>query len=147
MATKKSKEFDKSVQVGVICKLVAQGKSMRAACELASVAESTFRSWKEESEEILAQYARACEERANFWAEEIVEISDDTSSDVSGELKMPNSVAVQRAKLRVDTRKWIMARILPKKYGDKVQNEITGKDGAPIEAAITVTFVKSANGS
>jgi hypothetical protein len=36
----------------------------------------------------------------------------------------PNSDSVQRAKLRVDARKWLMAKAAPKKYGDRSAMEV-----------------------
>ncbi len=39
---------------------------------------------------------------------------------------------MQRARLRVDARKWVAAKLLPKKYGERYSAEITGKDGGPI---------------
>ena len=33
---------------------------------------------------------------------------------------------INRSRLRVDTRKWLMGKLAPKKYGDKVQQEISG---------------------
>jgi hypothetical protein len=75
-------------------------------------------------------------------AAEIIELSDDKSDDVTGELKMPNGVAVQRSRLMVDTRKWLMSKLAAKKYGDKVQTEISGPDGGAIQTAITVEFVR-----
>ena len=53
--------------------------------------------------------------------------------------------AVDRTRLQIDARKWYASKLAPKKYGDKVQQEVSGPDGAPIQAAITVQFVKSAN--
>jgi hypothetical protein len=38
---------------------------------------------------------------------------------------------VQRSRLRVDARKWLLSKLLPKQYGDRV--EVTGKDGGPLE--------------
>ena len=38
-----------------------------------------------------------------------------------------------RDRLRVDTRKWILSKLVPKKYGTKVTAEITGADGGPVQ--------------
>jgi hypothetical protein len=40
---------------------------------------------------------------------------------------------IQRDKLIIDTDLKLLAKWDPKRYGDKIQNEITGKDGGPIE--------------
>lgn len=54
---------------------------------------------------------------------------------------------VQRSQLIVQTTLKRAGQLDSKKYGDKVQQEISGKDGKPIEAAITVQFVKSNAGN
>jgi hypothetical protein len=46
---------------------------------------------------------------------------------VEGEMvKIIDSVSVQHAKLKVDTRKWLMSKMKPKKYGDRTTTEHTG---------------------
>jgi hypothetical protein len=127
-----------------ICELIAQGNSMRAICSSdAMPAKSSIFKWLREHKEFADQYARAKEDALELYADELVEIADDISDDVSGELQMPNSVAVQRARLRVDTRKWILSKLAAKKYGDKLDMNLAGKDGGPIQAAIAVTFVRT----
>src|SRR4051794_9310681 len=68
------------------------------------------------------KYARACNARADRFADEIIEIADDTSNDwiVRDGETVINHEHIQRSRLRVDARKWLMARMAPKKYGDKV---------------------------
>jgi hypothetical protein len=127
-----------------ICELIMDGRSMRAICAVDGMpSKSTVFKWLSGNKDFADQYARAREIQAELLADEILEISDDESNDVTGELKMPNSVAVARSRLRTDNRKWIAAKLLPKKYGDKIQTEVTGQDGGPIQASITVEFVKS----
>jgi hypothetical protein len=64
--------------------------------------------------------------QAERFFEEIREIAFDDSRDVSGELAMPNPTAVNRDRLKVDSLKWMLGKMLPKKYGDKVEMEHTG---------------------
>lgn len=130
-----------------ICELVASGKSIRTICSADDMpCMSTIFKWLRDHQEFSQQYARAKETVLENYADELVEISDDESKDKSGELEMPNSVAVQRAKLRVDTRKWLLSKLAAKKYGDKLDMNLAGKDGGPIQAAVAVTFVRT-NGS
>ena len=50
-----------------------------------------------------------------------------------------NDPDVQRDRLSVDARKWVASKLKPKKYGDRLATEITGKDGGPIQlAAVTL---------
>lgn len=60
-----------------------------------------------------------------------MEIADDSTNDWVETKFGPqvNREAIERTKLRIDARKWMMARILPKKYGDKIQNEHSGSVG------------------
>jgi hypothetical protein len=76
----------------------------------------------------LRRDTRAREAQMDHYAEEILEISDDSSGDYiekqNGDgttYKAFDAEHVQRSRLRVDSRKWLMAKLAPKKYGDKVQ--------------------------
>jgi hypothetical protein len=92
------------------------------------------------------QYASAREAQADYYAEEIIEISDDGTNDwmerqrTDGSTEeVENKEVLARSRLRVDTRKWLMARMAPKKYGDKITQEVTGADGAPLVPIINLT--------
>lgn len=86
-------------------------------------------------------YARARGIQADNYADEIIEISDDSTNDWverenqrTGETYTElNHEHIQRSRLRVDSRKWIMSKLLPKKYGDKVTQEHTGAEGGAIQ--------------
>ena len=89
------------------------------------------------------QYARAREAQAEHYIDEIIEISDDSMLDTEmGEdgIERTNHEVVARARLRVDTRKWAMSKLAPKKYGDRITHG--GDPDAPInhQVGITVTF-------
>jgi hypothetical protein len=94
--------------------------------------------WLNKHAEFRDQYARAREMQAEHFADEILEIADDGSNDwIERENAAGRVVAaidhehIQRSRLRVDARRWLMGKMAPKKYGDKV--EVTGKDGGPLE--------------
>lgn len=107
-----------------ICDRLAAGESLRAICrDEAMPDEKAVRTWALENREgFYPQYARAREIQAERMAEEILEISDDSSQDVTfddnGNPRQNNEFAA-RSKLRVDTRKWILSKVLPKVYGDR----------------------------
>lgn len=118
-----------------ICAELAQGISMRTVCLSDDMpALSTVFSWLSKNKEFQEQYARAKEESADAMSEEILDISDDGTNDWmirrfgDEEIKVPNNEALQRSRLRVDTRKWIMSKMKPKKYGDKIDMTTNGKD-------------------
>lgn len=113
-----------------ICARLASGASLRSVCALEGMpsASSVFL-WLTKYKDFSDNYAKAQQERSEAMFEEMLEIGDDVE---------PDAAAVSKAKLRVDTRKWALARMNPKKYGDKVQQEITGAEGGPLQ----VTWLK-----
>lgn len=72
------------------------------------------------------QYTKAKFKQAELLAEDILDISDhckdDLDEDEYGNEK-PNHEVIQRSRLKVDTRKWIASKLLPKLYGDKISLE------------------------
>ncbi len=53
----------------------------------------------------------------------------------TGEKKKESSVEAQRARLQFDARRWMLSKMLPKVYGDKLVQEHTGEGGGPIQLA------------
>lgn len=123
-----------------ICEEIASGDSLRTICAKEGMpACSTVFLWLTKHPEFSEQYVRAREAQADAMAEDILEIADDGRNDwvktqEGGEAY--NGDHVQRSKLRVDARKWLMSKMAPKKYGDKITQELTGKDGAQLAAPI-----------
>jgi hypothetical protein len=107
-----------------ICAEIAVGKSMREICRAADMPDmrTVFR-WPAHSE-FQQLYARARDAQADYLAEEILEIADDGKNDwverQDGSAAV-NNEAVQRSRLRVDARKWLMSKLMPKKYGEKLE--------------------------
>lgn len=86
--------------------------------------EKTFYNWlNSDNKEFLQLYARAKERQADRLAAEILDISDETSKDTlrseDGD-EYANNEWIARSRLRVDSRKWLASKLLPKKYGDKL---------------------------
>lgn len=111
----------------LICELLAEGKSLRSVLrdnpDLPDM--KTIFKWMREHEIFLQQYARAKQEAADAMAEEILEIADDDSKDkVEGKSDMG---VIMRSRVRIDTRKWLMSKMKPKKYGDKLDLTTEGK--------------------
>lgn len=120
-----------------ICKMIAQGQSVRSICAKKDmISMQTFFRWLRENDKFSEQYARACEERSYMHAEEILEIADDARNDYMEKLDDSgnllgytlNGEHVQRSRLRIDTRKWLMAKQNPKVYGDKLDMTTNGND-------------------
>jgi len=118
-----------------ICERLVAGESLRAICRDAEMPNitSVFK-WLAKFPEFANQYARAREEQAEAFADEIVAISDENDgkaimSDGQEVAVVFDSTAVARNRLRVDARKWVASKLKPKKYGDKIQQEHSGEVG------------------
>lgn len=127
-----------------ICARLSQGESLRSVCRSDEMPDaSTVFRWLRVHAAFCEQYARAKEESADAHADEILAIADDGSNDwmeqldKDGEAKgwKENGEAIQRSKLRVDTRKWLASKLKPKKYGDKIEH--SGPNGGPIVISST----------
>lgn len=113
-----------------LCTRLALGESLRTVCASRTMPSMvTVFAWMRKHPDFLSQYTRAKEESADAMAEEVMDISDDGRNDWMEKFDKDgesigyqlNGEAVQRSKLRVDTRKWLMAKMKPKKYGDKLE--------------------------
>ena len=128
-----------------ICRRVMQGQSMRKVCEDSAMpSRPSVYEWLAANPEFANQYARACEVRADAIFDEMFDIADDGSNDWMKDADEDGGIAyklngehVQRSKLRIDARKWALARMAPKKYGEKLDLGVSGPNGGPIETAVT----------
>jgi len=111
---------------------LAAGKSMVKVCKMEGMPHrATIFRWMRTVDGFSDRYDQAKDECADYLAEEALDIADDGTNDFvmnSGneEAKAAykiNGEAVQRSRLRVDTRKWFASKLKPKKYGEKVQTE------------------------
>lgn len=96
---------------------IQEGISIRKALKKNRLSSSTFYEWIEEDEKNAKHFARALEIRENLLIEECIDIADERDKDATA---FVGGNYIQRAKLRVQTRLDVLARLNPKKYGNKV---------------------------
>ena len=95
---------------------------------------STVMKWLSEDSSLSEMYARAKEAQADFMVDEILDVADDGTNDwmESGGDDAPgyrlNGEHIQRSKLRVDARKWVAAKLKPRKYGERVEQNVNLTD-------------------
>ena len=133
----KSKD-NKSVLIQNTLKEITEGKSLRAACLMFDVPLTTMNGWLGETKELIEQYTCARDNRSDKIFEEVLTIADDSSSDtISSEDGGGsfNHEFAARSKIRIDARKWMLGKMQPKKYGDKL--DVTS-DGEKMEQNIIV---------
>ncbi len=105
-------------QFNTVCARIADGMSLRDACDNDDVPHrETIRAWLAEGEVALSvQYARARDEQADHYADEIIAIADGDDDPA-------------KVRNRVEARKWIACKLKPRRYGDKLA--IGGADDLP----------------
>jgi len=107
-----------------ICELIADGMSLRKVCAKAGMPDkNTVRRWLKANEDFRVQYAQARQDQADHWADEIIDLVDETTDPA-------------KARLQLDARKWIACKLHPRAYGEKQQVELGGPDGGPLVVEI-----------
>lgn len=128
-----------------ICARLADGQTLREICRSDHMpSEASVRTWAlQDREGFSSQYADARQKGYQRMADELLEIADDGTNDWVERRRQDGSTEVifdnehyQRSRLRVDTRKWLLSKALPKVYGEKVTQEISGPEGGAIPLAL-----------
>ena len=128
--------YSADIADAVVQKL-AEGQSLRTICEGEGMPNrsSVIRWAMDDVDGFAAKYARARELQAETLADEMADIADDGSNDwmevrgKEGEVTgwKLNGEAVARSKLRLEQRRWYAEKLLPKKYGAKIDHNHSGK--------------------
>ena len=107
-----------------ICDRIAEGESLVKICSDAKMPKKTaVYEWLLRHKEFAEIYARAREDQADTLADEIHAIADELPQQVvdeKGNATRYDSAYVQWQKNRVDARKWVAAKLKPKKYSDRI---------------------------
>ena len=113
-----------------ICDRLAAGLSLRKICRSKGMPSKTsvFK-WLGQNSTFADQYARAREAQADGLVDEMVAIADTpfigtkTKRTSDGKIEKTTGDMVEHRRLQIETRKWVAARMRPKKYGDKLDVE------------------------
>ena len=119
-----------------ICLRLALGESLRTICQDDKMpGMRTVMTWvSSDHKDFQQQYAQARETQAELLADELMEIADDSTNDYMERRgqTMVDQENIQRSRLRVDTRKWYLSKVLPK-FKDKTEQEHTGNVNVTIK--------------
>ena len=108
----------------LICDRIAEGASLRQICQDATMpARSTIFVWLEEHEDFARSYTLARQIQIEDLMDEILEIADDSSNDWidregpdGKKYRVFNPDSIRRSKLRIGARKWLISKLMPKRY-------------------------------
>jgi hypothetical protein len=113
-----------------ICRRIAEGESIRKICDGDDMpSATTIFNWLLDTDKkaFLEQYNASRAIQAENMFDELLEIADKGQGEI------------MRDRLRVDTRKWYLSKVLPKKFGEKIDMTTDGKAlPAPIYGGISI---------
>lgn len=122
-----------------------EGETLRSICRSDHLpAIATVIEWRDKCPEFAEQYDKARQVGWEILAEELLDIADDGSNDYIERMDpdnpgyVSNGELVQRSRLRLDTRKWLLSKCLPKIYGEKQKIEHEGN----VPVTVTVKSYK-----
>ena len=127
-------KYDKAVVFEIVCNRLAAGESLREICRTEGMpTPQLIHRWVLDDADIAARYERARMQQCAYWADELVDIADNSVNDFVKRAAADGSVEViadrehiNRSRLRVDTRKWLLSKLSPKQYGERQTLEHTG---------------------
>ena len=103
-----------------VCRRLAEGASLREVCREHGVPESSVREWvRDNRDNFAARYQTARFLQVEAWSDLIIEIGNREDLDS------------QEKRVRIDTLKWLMSRIVPKKWGERLL--VAGDVDSPIQ--------------
>lgn len=131
-----------------ICKRVADGETLSQVCRSEHIPpRTTIMGWiLDDREGFSVRYARAKDMQIEYWADELLDVSDDGTNDYMKRAGadddensgwVVNGEHIARSRLRVDSRKWLLSKLKPDRYGDKVMH--AGHDGGQLQPIVYVT--------
>lgn len=124
---------NKGQLIEAILEGMSNGESMREMCRRNGVGFSTFLQWVD-CPEYSERYTRAREALADVHFEALDDLMDKAESATT-------AVEVAGLRLKADTIKWKLSKMAPRRYGDKLQTEVTGANGGPLAVSLEVSFV------
>ena len=109
------------------------------ACELSGLARTSAYDWKEEDPEFAADWQKALDVAADLLEDEAVRRArDGVNKPVFQGGQLVGHVQEYSDTLMI----FLLKGAKPKKYVERLQQEVSGPDGGPIQSAVTVEFVK-----
>jgi len=134
MAGGRPEKYTEDLALKILEEIATTHHSLKKVCENNNLAVSTLLIWLRDDKGFSTLYARAKESQADILAEEIIELADKEreliesieTSEGGYRTKKDN---IARSRLQVDARKWLASKLKPKKYGERIQQEITVPEG------------------
>jgi hypothetical protein len=140
------------------CRRLQNSRTQNEVCQADDMPHrDTIHHWRRTIEDFSDMYIQARKAQAWNWVDNMMERAYDESRDIleneisyttkDGSVKMrkerrSDNTAVNRDKLICDSIKFLIARFSPKDFGEKITQEVTGKDGEPFKPILNITIKK-----
>lgn len=143
--------YDAAALKSVISDRLGKGESLHTILKSDGMPSfSVVFGWIANDSQFAEQYARAREAQADKMAAEILEISDTPvigikkKTDETGKVEVTEADMIEHRRLQVDARKWLAARMAPKKYGDKMGiGQADGMEPLKVDNTVMMTAAES----
>ena len=128
-----------------LCARMAGGESLPQICRDAHMPNRwTVYNWAQTKPEFLARFNEARERLCDYWADEILDISDNSTNDfmLREHGVVLDAEHIQRSRLRVDSRKWLLSKLAHTKYGDRLltQTQQLDANGNAVDPAPVIVI-------
>lgn len=120
------KDMDYEV-IDQICEKVAGGALMKVACEEAFITTYQFYRWILKDPVVKEMYDEARTIQAEAMMDDMMEVADDDTNDTFEDddgVMRPNNAAVTRARIRLEQRRWQVAKMVPRRFSEKTFAEV-----------------------
>ena len=133
-------QYDEEIADAICDAIATQSKGLgQIIDELGfNLSPSLIYKWIRQNEAFREMYARAKADQARVMADEITQIADNTqegqivTEKEDGKIEIKRADMLEHRKLRIESRKWLAAKLLPRVYGDNAKLQLTGEDGGPL---------------
>jgi hypothetical protein len=137
--------YDEAIADAVCDAIASSSKGLAAIIKDLDLAvyPSLIYKWIQQNEAFRERYARAKADQARVMADEIQEIADTPQEGEVVTDSAKDGVTIRRGdmlehrKLRIESRKWLAAKLLPKVYGDRTV--LAGDKDAPLGLTIVTS--------
>ncbi len=136
-AKAKKEALEREQKAAAILAIIHDGFSLRTACEKVGVKAPTFVLWCSQNNDLAEQYAQARVACIDKIADDTIRIADEpVGTLINGGT---DSGAVNKQRLQVDTRKWLLSKLAPKRFGDKLALVGGDDDDNPIRQSVDIS--------
>lgn len=137
-------DYDEAVAEEICLDIATSTVSLETICERDDFPDvRTVYRWLMRHDEFRQQYTRAKELQVQVMADQILPIADTTQTGIKRKItdageEITEGDMIEHRKLQIDSRKWLLAKLMPKKYGDKLSTELSGPDGGAIPVSLEI---------